>query len=77
MNSRICSIRVSSVATLIPLLTLAVMAPSAPAQVKGVVIVISTPTGWWWNSAGGQASRPTSFKITQPIHGKGHLITEW
>ena len=43
MNSRICSIRVSSVATLIPLLTLAVMAPSAPAQVKGVVIVISTP----------------------------------
>ena len=43
MNSRIFSIRVSSVATLIPLLTLAVMAPSAPAQVKGVVIVISTP----------------------------------
>ena len=43
MNSRVCSIRVSSVATLIPLLTLAVMAPSAPAQVKGVVIVISTP----------------------------------
>jgi uncharacterized protein (TIGR03437 family) len=43
MNSRVCSIRVSSVATLIPLLTLAVMAPSAPAQVRGVVIVISTP----------------------------------
>jgi len=43
MNSRLCSIGVTSVATLIPLLTLAVMAPSAPAQVKGVVIVISTP----------------------------------